>query len=38
MLTSAVHLMSPCAATLLAEAKNSPDLLVRQTAEYLCKN
>jgi hypothetical protein len=38
MLTAAVHLMSPCAATLLDEPKNSPDLLVRQTAEYLCKN
>ena len=35
MLTSAAHLMSPCAALLLAEAQNSPDLLVRQTAEYL---
>ncbi len=38
MLTAAAHLMSPCAATLLDEAKNSPDLLVRQTAEYLGKN
>ncbi|MGC1376993.1 MAG: Hsp70 family protein [Anaerolineales bacterium] len=38
MLTAAAHLMSPCAATLLAEAQTSPDLLVRQTAEYLNKN
>ena len=35
MLTAAAHLMSPCAATLIAEAKDSPDLLVRQTAEHL---
>jgi molecular chaperone DnaK (HSP70)/HEAT repeat protein len=35
MLAAAVHLMSPCASTLLDESLRSPDLLLRQTAEHL---
>jgi molecular chaperone DnaK (HSP70)/HEAT repeat protein len=35
MLSAAVNLMSPLAARLLEESLHSPDLLLRQTAEYL---
>jgi HEAT repeat protein len=35
MLTVATHLMSPVAGRLLEEARTSPDLLLKQTAEYL---
>jgi molecular chaperone DnaK (HSP70)/HEAT repeat protein len=35
MLTSAVHLMSPLAGTLLEEARGCADPLLRQTVEYL---
>lgn len=37
MLTVSQHLMSPVAALLLEESLRSPDLLLRQTAEYLSK-
>jgi molecular chaperone DnaK (HSP70)/HEAT repeat protein len=38
MLTAAVHLMSPLAATLLEESRGSTDPLIRQTAEYLANS
>lgn len=38
MLTAAVHLMSPLARTLLEEARDSADPLLRQTTEFLLKS
>jgi len=37
MLTAAVHLMSPAAATLLADAQHQEDQVLKQTAEFLLK-